>query len=95
MTEVNIMTQTPGLVIFDPVELAAFLARHQVQGPNVLERFIQDPDLGDEAISTGYLLPIYRIPAWAEPRPRDARGSAQCTGHVGAVCNACLCVARH
>jgi hypothetical protein len=64
MTEVNIMTQTPGLVIFDPVELAAFLARHQVLGPNVLERFIQDPDLGNEAISTGCLLPIYSIPAW-------------------------------
>jgi hypothetical protein len=64
MTEVKIMTQTPGLVIFDPGGLAAFLARHQVPGPNVLEHFIQDPSLGNEALATGYVLPIYPIPAW-------------------------------
>jgi hypothetical protein len=64
MTEVTIMTQTPGLVIFDPVGLADFLARHQVLGSNVLERFIQDPGLGNEAMATGYVLPIYSIPAW-------------------------------
>jgi hypothetical protein len=64
MTEVCIMTQTPGLVIFDPVGLAAFLAQHHVPGPNVLEHFIQDPSLGNEAMATGYVLPIYSIPAW-------------------------------
>jgi hypothetical protein len=64
MTEVKIMTQTPGLVIFDPGGLADFLARHQVPGPNVLEHFIQNPSLGNEAMSTGYVLPIYSIPAW-------------------------------
>lgn len=64
MTEVKIMTQTPGLVIFDPVGLADFLARHQVPGPNVLEHFIQNPSVGNEALSTGCVLPIYSIPAW-------------------------------
>jgi len=64
MTEVKIMTQTPGLVIFDPVGLAAFLARHQVPGPDVLEHFIQNPSLGNEAMATGCVLPIYSIPAW-------------------------------
>ena len=58
------MTQTSGLVIFDPVGLATFLARHQVRGPNVLEHFMQNPSLGNETMSAGYGLPIYSIPAW-------------------------------
>jgi hypothetical protein len=64
MTEVKIMTQTPGLVIFDPVGLAAFLTRHQVPGPDVLSHFIQNPSLGNDAMATSYVLPIYSIPAW-------------------------------
>jgi hypothetical protein len=81
MTEVNIMTQTPGLVIFDPVGLADFLARHQVSGPNVLERLIQDPGLGNEALSTGYLLPIYSIPAW-DHRVRVTHAAQPCVPRV-------------
>lgn len=64
MTEVKIMTQTPGLVIFDPVVLAEFIASRHVPVPNVLGSFSNDPGLGNEAISTGCLLPIYSIPAW-------------------------------
>lgn len=64
MTEVKIMTQTPGLVVFDPVVLNEFLTSHQVPGPNVLESFSHDPELGNVAISTGCLLPVYSIPAW-------------------------------
>ncbi|RZK25792.1 MAG: hypothetical protein EOO63_15560 [Hymenobacter sp.] len=32
--------------------------------PNVLESFSHNPGLGNEAISAGYLLPIYSIMAW-------------------------------
>jgi hypothetical protein len=64
MTEVKIMTQTPGLVVFDPVVLADFIASRHVPVPNVLESFSHDPSLGNEAIAQGCLLPIYSIPAW-------------------------------
>ena len=58
------MTQTPGLVVFDPVVLADFIARRQVPVPNVLASFNQDPSLGRAAMAAGCLLPIYSIPAW-------------------------------
>lgn len=64
MTEVKIMVQTPGLVLFDPVVLQGFIESHNVPLPNVLESFIDDPAMGNKAISGGYLLPIYSIPAW-------------------------------
>jgi hypothetical protein len=64
MTEVKIMTQTPGLVAFDPVVLADFIASRHVPVPNVLKSFSHDPDLGHEAVTTGCLLPIYSILAW-------------------------------
>jgi hypothetical protein len=64
MTEVKIMTQTPGLVVFDPVVLADFIASRQVPVPNVLESFSQNPGLGNEAAAIGCLVPIYSIPAW-------------------------------
>jgi hypothetical protein len=64
MAEVRIMTQTPGLVLFDPVQLHQFLTSNQVGGPNVLSSFQHDPPLGQAALSTGCLLPVYSIPAW-------------------------------
>lgn len=64
MREVKIMVQTPGLVLFDPAVLAEFISRHQVPLPNVLESFSHDPKLGNEAMSTGSLLPVYSIQAW-------------------------------
>jgi hypothetical protein len=64
MTEVKIMTQTPGLVVFDPTVLADFIDSHQVPVPNVIESFSHNPGLGNEAVATGCLLPIYSIPAW-------------------------------
>lgn len=58
------MTQTSGLVIFDPVVLADFIASRHVPVPNVLESFSHDPSLGNDAIAQGCVLPIYSIPAW-------------------------------
>lgn len=64
MTEAKIMTQTPGLVVFDPVVLADFIDSRQVPVPNVWESFSHNPGLGNEAMSAGCLLPIYSMMAW-------------------------------
>jgi hypothetical protein len=64
MAEVTIMTQTPGLVVFEPVVLADFIVSRHGLAPNVLESFSHNPSLGNEAIAQGCLLPIYSIPAW-------------------------------
>jgi hypothetical protein len=62
--ELKIMTQTPGLVAFDPVVLQSFVVANRVTLPNILQAFIDDPNLGNAAISAGCLLPVYSIPAW-------------------------------
>jgi hypothetical protein len=64
MTELKIMLQTPGLALFDPAVLQAFIDEHQVALPNVLQSFIDDPGLGNEAIAEGCLLTVYSIQPW-------------------------------
>ncbi|MGI4871257.1 MAG: hypothetical protein ACRYFX_08775 [Janthinobacterium lividum] len=55
MTKIKLMVQIPGLVVFDPLVLQHFIERYSIPLPNVLESFINDPVLGNEAISTGCL----------------------------------------
>lgn len=61
MKELKIMLQMPGLVIFDPVVMKEFITDNHVSTPNILENFINDPDLGNEAIRSGCLISIYSI----------------------------------
>lgn len=64
MKELKIMTQTPGLVVFDPQVLKEFVSANNVRVPNILENLIDDPGLGNQAISGGNLITIYSIPSW-------------------------------
>jgi hypothetical protein len=64
MTFINLLVQTPGLVLFDPVVLHTFLNHHHLPGPNVLASFQQDAALGQQALAQGVLLPVYSIAAW-------------------------------
>ena len=51
----------PGLVVFDPIVMKEFIAANNVSTPNILENFINDPSLGNQAIHSGCLISIYSI----------------------------------
>ena len=51
----------PGLVVFDPIVMKEFIAANNVSTPNILENFINDPGLGNQAVRSGCLISIYSI----------------------------------
>ena len=55
------MLQMPGLVVFDPIVMKEFITANNVSTPNILENFINDPGLGNQAIHSGCLISIYSI----------------------------------
>ena len=57
------MLDGQGIVVFDPYLLAAFVQQQQLTETNLFQRFLDDPEIGDEAINRGLILPIYTIPA--------------------------------
>lgn len=57
------MLDGQGIVVFDPYALAEFVQQQQLANSNIFQRFLDDPTVGDEAISRGLILPIYTIPA--------------------------------
>lgn len=53
-----------GLVLFDPVVLNDFVLAHKIEDSNLLDFFNQNPEIGNEAINKGIMLPVYTIEAW-------------------------------
>lgn len=60
----KITLETPGMVLFDPATLAAFIDEQQIKARDLLQYFNDHPEVGDAAIRQGCLLPIYTIPTW-------------------------------
>ena len=60
----NITLEMPGMVLFDPLTLAALIDQRQIKTMDLLQYFNDYPEVGDAAIAQGCLLPIYTIPAW-------------------------------
>lgn len=60
----KITLETPGMVLFDPATLAAFIEEQQITATDLLQYFNDYPQMGDAAIRQGCLLPIYTIPTW-------------------------------
>jgi len=60
----KITLETPGMVLFDPAILAAFIEEQQITATDLLQYFNDYPQVGDAAIRQGCLLPIYTIPTW-------------------------------
>ena len=60
----NVSLNLTGLVLFDPVVLNDFCVKHKIEDTNLLDYFNNNPEVGNEAINKGVLLPIYTIEAW-------------------------------
>ena len=60
----NVSQNLTGLVLFDPVVLNDFCVKHKIEDTNLLDYFNNNPEVGNEAINKGVLLPIYTIEAW-------------------------------
>ena len=52
---------SPGIVLFDPLELMSFLKKRDVIDTNIFNAFLEDEALGREAIEQGVVCPIYEI----------------------------------
>ncbi|MGK5023136.1 hypothetical protein [Janthinobacterium sp. RB2R34] len=60
----KITLETPGMVLFDPVTLAAFIEQQQIKAIDLLQYFNDFPAVGNAAIAQGCLLPVYYISPW-------------------------------
>lgn len=52
---------SPGIVLFDPVQLATFIKSKGVTDTNIFDAFLKDEMLGRQAIELGAACPIYQI----------------------------------
>lgn len=83
----------PGIVLFDPQVLDAFLRQHLAPGEAPFSRFVDDPAVGDAATRAGAVFPMYPIeeddyavfiePAFADTSA-PADGATRCFSHPGA-----------
>lgn len=53
-----------GIVLFDPVVLNEFVLSNNIKNDNLIDFFIKNPHVGNDAINKGVLLPIYSIETW-------------------------------
>ena len=53
-----------GMVVFDPLVLDNFVRSKDIKDTNLLDCFIQNPEIGNKAINEGVILPIYTIEIW-------------------------------
>ncbi|MFK3775210.1 hypothetical protein [Pseudomonas sp. NPDC089406] len=60
-TFANLTLYAPGIVLFDPQTLLAFLQRLGIEPSNVFELFINDQAIGNQAIRQGVIFPLYEI----------------------------------
>ncbi|WP_323601021.1 hypothetical protein [Pseudomonas putida] len=58
----NITLYLPGIVLFDPMTLQAFLQHVGYKGSDVFDLLMDDQAIGVQAISEGVVFPIYQIP---------------------------------
>ena len=61
-TFANLTLYSPGIVLFDPHTLQAFLERLEDVPSDVFDLFIHDQSVGVQAIAAGVVVPIYQIP---------------------------------
>ncbi len=78
----------PGIVLFDPQVLDAFLRQHLAPGEAPFSRFVDDPAVGDAATRAGAVFPMYPIEeddyaVFVEPSPIP-EGATRCFSHPGA-----------
>ncbi|MBK0056497.1 hypothetical protein [Stenotrophomonas sp. S39] len=78
----------PGMVLFDPQVLDAFLRQHLAPGEAPFSRFVDDPAVGDAATRAGAVFPMYPIKeddyaVFVEPSPIP-EGATRCFSHPGA-----------
>ena len=60
-TKFKIQLEFSGLVLFDPNCLEGFCTVNNIKRCNILDDFVENPLIGDKAISEGIVLPIYNI----------------------------------
>ena len=53
-----------GMVLFDPLVLVNFIQSKGIKDSNLLDYFIQNLEVGNEAINEGIILPVYTIEIW-------------------------------
>ena len=53
-----------GMVVFDPLVLDNFVQSKGIKEANLLDYFIQNPEVGNDAINKGVILPVYTIEIW-------------------------------
>jgi len=53
-----------GMVLFDPLVLDNFVQSKGIKDANLLDYFIRNPEVGNEAINEGVILPVYTIEIW-------------------------------
>ena len=58
---IELTLNSVGLVFFDPDVLENFVKKNNLSG-DLFESFQQQPEVGDEAIKAGVLIPVYSIP---------------------------------
>lgn len=51
----------PGIVLFDPVQLAGFVKGKGLADTNIFNAFLAEETLGQQAIEQGVVVPIYQI----------------------------------
>ncbi|MCU1785545.1 hypothetical protein NTD80_22610 [Pseudomonas sp. 13B_2.1_Bac1] len=61
-TVANISLYEPGIVLFDPSQLADYLNQFQLDIKDVFDFFINNEEIGKKAVATGVIFPIYEIP---------------------------------
>ena len=62
--KMKISLNMQGMVVFDPLVLDNFVQSKGIKDTNLLDYFIQNPEIGNQAINEGVVLPIYTIEIW-------------------------------
>lgn len=62
VSKFEITLESAGIAIFDPFVLDNFLQERKINNTNLFDFFLENPQIGDEMIQQGIILPIYSIP---------------------------------
>lgn len=60
-TDFLLKLEFPGFVVFDPFSLDKFLLKHKITESDILNYFMENPNIGDSAVEDGIIFPIYNI----------------------------------
>lgn len=61
-TTATISLYEPGIVLFDPKQLADYLKSFKLDIKDAFDFFIDNEDIGKKAVTTGIVFPLYEIP---------------------------------